>query len=136
VETADSTNFQHLALPTFERLSRSLLKMACLLAATRQKPDNGMISCAVEDIEQAARYIQVWGNHTIDLLQKAGRSTHEKQLQTILARIQKEPNVMRSTLMRLYHIRAREMQEIQQTLEERGQIIVRKTGRTITFTAI
>src|SRR5205085_2890209 len=58
---AAGSYYSMLSLPTFERLSRSLLKLAVLLAASRQEPRDNMIDVEVRDIGNAARYIQEWG---------------------------------------------------------------------------
>lgn len=136
VATAENTTFQELSMPTFERLSRSLLKMACLLAAARQVPDGGYISCSVADLEQAAKYVQVWGNYSIDLLQNCGKSVPERLLDRILARVTAQPGILRGELMRTFHLGAKDMTEIERTLEQRGQVMLSQSGKATRFTAV
>ena len=79
LESAQTSEMPMLALPTFERLSRSLLKMAALVAATRQEPKEGTIQVNEQDIIGAAVYIQKWGKYSVDLINNAGRTTDEKE---------------------------------------------------------
>lgn len=129
IETAQNTNMQMIALPTFERLSRSCLKMATLLAAARAAPQENYVQCTLTDVQIAASYIQRWGNHSIDMLQNIGRPHAQRTLDKILVKVTAHPGILRGVLMRELHISSRDMTEIQKTLEERGQIITQKSGR-------
>jgi hypothetical protein len=129
VEAASTSVVSPLALPTFERLSRSLLKMAVLLAAERQKPEEGTIQADVQDIVGAARFIQDWGRDSIDLILNAGRSFSQKRIETILLAIAKNPGITRSKLMQHYKLDKREMDGIFGTLADRGQVRSEQAGR-------
>lgn len=136
VATAENTTEQELSMPTFERLSRSLLKMSVLLAASRQTPDGGYISVTVGDLEQAAKYVQVWGNYSIELMQNCGKSLPERLLDRMVARITAQPGMLRGELMRTFHLGAKEMTEVERTLEQRGQVIISRAGKAVRFTAV
>lgn len=115
-----------LALPTFERLSRSLLKMAVCLGAERQIPKDERITIETYDIDNAAFYVQKWGWYSIEMISNAGKGIAEKQLDKILRAIERYPGITRSTLMQHYHLNKKEADLILGTLEER--MMVRKEG--------
>jgi len=119
-----------MALPTFERLSRSLLKMAMILAASRQYPDkDNQIKVDENDIVNAAWYVQNWGRYTVDLILNANKRYTEKILDKILAAILKYPGIPRSDITRHYKLNKREADEILATLEDRMLIRKEQFGR-------
>lgn len=126
LHTANDSSVPNLALPTFERMSRSLLKMAILLAAARQIPVNNRIKVDNNDIKTAAWYVQKWGISSVDLIINAGKRSSEKLLDKIIGAIEKNPGVLRSTLMQHYRLNKREADEVLGTLEDR-QLIRRET---------
>lgn len=129
VEHASDSPYAMLALPTFERLSRSALKMSVLLAAADQKPVNNTIQIDVQHVNAAAHYMHKWGDNSIELIINAGNSVTEKVIGRIQAAIQKYPGILRSTLMQHYHLTKREADEILSTLEERGTVRSQQAGR-------
>lgn len=132
----DSPN-KGIALPTFERLSNSLLKMAILLAASRQAPNDGKIEVTDTDIRRAAMYVQRWGNYSIELMLNLGQTTNLKTIDRVYKFIIKNPGIARSRLMQGLGIASkRQMQEIEETLEARGEIRVEAHTRGKSYTAI
>lgn len=132
VEKASESPIRTLALPTFERLSRSLLKMSMLLAASRQSPDeSNQIVVTQQDILNAAWYIQDWGRHTIELMSNTGKGMTQRELEKILEAIRRNPGVTRSWIMQRYHKTKREMDEILGTLVDRGEVYQKKVGRGV-----
>lgn len=129
--TANEAVISELALPTYERTSRSLLKMAMLVAAVRREPEDGILEVYDEDVAIAAKYVQQWLPCTVELLTNSGRSTSQRILDNVLGAIRKEPGVLRGKVMQHYHLSRREMDEIQNTLEDRGQIRVEKKGKAV-----
>jgi hypothetical protein len=128
--TAADSHISNLALPTFERLSRSLLKMSVLLGASRQEPVNDEISIGTEDVQNAAWYVQRWGNHSIELMYNAGKPSTMKVLDRIRGVITEKPGMSRGEVMRLFHLTSRQMDEVMNTMEDRGEIRIQKEGRT------
>jgi hypothetical protein len=122
-----------LAMPTFERLSRSLLKVAMIFATTRQEPITTEESTSIEiteiDIKNAAWYIQDWGRYSVELIMNAGKKASEKQLDKIVRVVAENPGILRSTLMQHYHLSKREADDILGTLEDRMLIRKEKQGR-------
>lgn len=127
--TASESAFAPVALPTFERLSRSLLKMATLLAAARQEPKKGKITVEPRDINTAAYYIQRWMPYTLDLLQNSGKGATERLLGRIIKTIQREPGITRGRIMQHHHLTKRMADEVLGTLDDRGQIKLVRAGR-------
>ena len=128
-QAASESPYSALALPTFERLSRSLLKLAVLLCAVREEPKANTIQVEKTDVIAASRFIQNWGKHTVDLVMNSGTSIVQRQIQRILGTIRKNPGVNRSRVMQWYHLSKREADEIFNTLEDRGEIRILRKGR-------
>jgi hypothetical protein len=136
VKAAWSSDQAMLALPTFERLSRSLLKMSMLIAATRCDPVNDKAVADEVDVATAAKFVQSWGRWTIDLLHKSGRRGSERLLDKVLMKIAKNPEITRGRIGQSMHLSSRELDEILKTLEDRQLIVIHKQGRGVTLRAV
>lgn len=137
VEAAYNATNSGLALPMFERLTDSMLKMALLIGASRQSPDDdGIIQIEESDLLRAASYIQQWGQYTVEIMRGAGQSIAMRILTRALAYIQKNPGCSRSEVLRLLNVNKRQMQEIEDTLEARGEIQVFQHGKGRSYRAI
>lgn len=136
VEVAARSAQSGVALPTFERLSRSMLKMAVLVAASRQEPESNYIQVTVDDILHACKYVQHWGNYSIEVISNIGRTVLIRVLEKVLHTIEKNPGITRGQIMRMTNLSKREMTEVEETLEERGQIRVSKAHGGRSYTAI
>jgi Protein of unknown function (DUF3987) len=122
------------ALPTFDRMARSILKMGMILACTRQVPDaTNHIKVEESDIINAAWYAQKWGQHSVDLILNAGKAPREKYIDRVYKKILNNPGILRGTLMQHLHLTKREADDILGTLEERGQVRSEKAGRGRTY---
>jgi hypothetical protein len=121
-------------MPVMDRMSKNMLKMSMLIAATRQEPNEEFqILVELDDVKVAALYIQRWAPHMIELLQNLGNNSSEQVLQKVLNAIIKFPGINRGTVMRNGRIQAWEMENIERTLTQRGQISVRKQGKGILY---
>jgi hypothetical protein len=130
VQKAAESPVSMLALPTFERLSRSCLKLSCLLAAARQNPSDELkIEISEQDVVNASGYIQDWGRYSAELITNAGKGSTQRVLDRILRAIKQNPGITRSYIMQRHHLTKREMDEILSTLEDRGEIRIKKEGR-------
>lgn len=129
VKCASDSSVPGLALPTFERLSRSMLKLAVILGASRQEPKNDVIAINKDDVLNAAWYIQDWGRYSVELISNAGKKTSEKLLDKIIRVISEKPGILRSTLMQHYHLSKREADDVLATLEDRQLVRKEKQGR-------
>jgi RepB DNA-primase from phage plasmid/Protein of unknown function (DUF3987) len=128
VRAALESTQTELLMPTFDRLAKSGLKAAVLLAAARQRAET-FVEVTEADVVHAFFYIEQWRLHTIDVINNVGKSGGEKQLDTVLRAIQKKPGITRSTLMQHYHLDARGATGIFETLEQRGLITRQRIGR-------
>lgn len=127
-QAAYNSNVANHALPTFERLSRSMLKMALLLGAARTEPVDDKYTVDVEDIDNAAYYINRWGVHSIDAIYNVGKTASSRMVDRILRNIEKHPGVTHSVLMRQVKLAKREMDNVIETLIDRGEIRRIKRG--------
>jgi len=135
-EGAEKAPNPSLAIPTFERLSMSLLKMAILAAATRQEPDELRIEVTELDIRRACKYVQEWGWDTIDVITHVGQTIAMKTIDRCHRYIQTHSGTTRSTMMRALNLNKRQIIEIEETLEARGHIRVLPQGRGKIYEAI
>ena len=121
------------ALPTFDRMAKSILKMSVILAAVRQEPVKSRITVNEDDVINAAWYGQKWGRHSVELVLNAGKAPVEKELDKVYNKIANNPGILRSTLMQHLHLTSKMASELLQTLEERGMIRKQKQGRGYRF---
>lgn len=136
VKQGDESTIPYLALPTFERLSRSMLKMSMILAASRQTPQDQHIEVQTGDVLDAAYYVQQWGPHSIDLITNTGKGTTEKILEKIVNSIAKHPGILRSSLMQHHKLTKRDADDILNTLEDRMLVTKEKRGRGYAYWAV
>jgi hypothetical protein len=108
--------------PTFDRLSKSILKAAVLIAASRKLAE-GDIEVTEADIIKATYYGEGWRTHVVEVMDNVGKGANERQLELLMGAIRKRPQgVMRGFLMQAYHLNARECEDALTTLEQRGVI--------------
>jgi len=130
VRAASDSAFPHLALPTFERLSRSILKMSMVLAASRQEPNiTNQIEVSMADVNDAGWYVQRWGQFSIEMVLNCGKGVNERVFDRITRSIKENPGIMRSALMQHHHLTKKTADDILGTLEERMIITREKRGR-------
>ena len=138
INSARQSLVPNLALPTFDRLSRSMLKMSAIFAATKQRPgefasDKPSIIVDADDVLNAAWYVQRWGKHSVNLAINSGKSADEREVERIHEYVQNKPGVLRSELFKSLHLRAREGEMLMQTLEQRGMIRKEQRGRGFAY---
>lgn len=114
--------------PMGDRLAKSILKAALLLAAARQA--NEEIVIEVIDILRATRYGEQWRTHAQEVVDNVGKGASERLLDNIHEAIQKSlTGTSRSRIMQNYHLTARDATQMFDTLEQRGLITRQKVGR-------
>lgn len=116
-----------LMTPLYDRLSKSTLKAAVLLAATRYRQEDVVID--VDDILLAIRYAQGWREYAVDVVNGVGKSIAENQLDSVYNNIKRRPGINRAMLMRHHHLTAREADAVFATLEQRGLITSSRIGK-------
>ncbi len=127
------TDQKDIMTPTFDRLAKSGLKMAVLLAAARITA--GEVVVEESDIVRAFYYIEMWGVHTLELIVNIGKTATERGLERIYQSILRKPGISRSALMQNHHLNSRDASLVFETLEQRGLIKIDKRGRGQFYTA-
>jgi len=113
--------------PVYDRLAKSILKSAVLLAAARKRSDPVVVE--VEDVVRAAVYGENWRLYAREVMDNVGKGYAERQLDNIVKLVERIPGVTRSHIMQAHHLNARDANQLFETLEQRGRITRQKSGR-------
>ena len=133
-EAAEDSPESSKALPMFTRMFTSMIKLSMLFAASRQEPSNEYkIQGSLDDLLNAAYYIQKWGKHAVDLIQNSGITSDESKTLSVYRAIEKRPGIMRGDIMRNHHLNARVMDIIEDTLVQRNMVEFRRNGKAKTY---
>lgn len=115
--------------PTMDRLAKSGLKAAILLAASRM--DESGVTVTKEDITHAFYYVEQWRNWALEVVSNIGSTTYEKQIDMIYKQVTRDPNgVPRSIVMRNHKLSSRNADDIISTMVQRGMITQVKNGKS------
>lgn len=130
-QVAYESYWKDIALPTFSRLSFSMLKMAMLIAASRKPATSAnRLEVDIDDMHQAAYYVQKWGKHSVDLILSSGKSTNEKAVERTLMFVRGHTDgVTQTQIMQRFHMSSKEWKDIRETLYDRGLINTEQKGR-------
>jgi hypothetical protein len=121
--------------PVYDRLAKSTLKAAVLIAASRMQHVD-VIRVELEDLLLALKYSTRWRDYAVEIVNGIGRSASEQEMQRIYLSITRHPGIARSQIMQWYHLEARRADIIFATLEQRGLIAGVRMGKTMTYTAL
>lgn len=116
-----------LMTPLFDRLAKSTLRAAILIAAARDLQES--VDVTLDDMLLAIKYAIGWREYAIDVVNGVGKSVVENQLDTVMGKIKTTPGISRSRLMRNYHLTSREADAVFTTLEQRGLISITNSGK-------
>lgn len=130
----DSGDLSDIVVPMNARLSISILKCAMLVAAARTH--EGPVVISEWDLIKAAQYGDSWRRYAQDIIVNVGKSEVEHKVTIVLHAIQKKKSFARSRLMQTYHLTAREMNDIEATLINRGLISRGGEGRAVTYNSL
>jgi ribosomal protein S25 len=117
-----------LVTPVFDRLSKSTLKMAVLVAAARNLTDRVVVE--ERDLLKAIFYVEQWREFVAQIINSVGRTAAEKTIDKVYESVVKKPGVTRSELMQHHRLTAREADNVFTTLDQRGRLQRIKSGRT------
>jgi hypothetical protein len=132
VESGLDSEQPDLMTPLYDRLAKSTLKAAVLVAAARQRTGTVLVEPA--DIIHAIKYAERWREYAIEIVNGIGKSVWERDLDRIARAIAKRPGVSRSQLMQSYHLNAKQADLVFETLIQRNRITAtRNGGRQIYF---
>jgi len=133
LETSVKDAAAELLTPLMDRLAKSGLKAAILIAASRM-PDRVIVH--EEDIMKAFSYVTMWRGFAMDVVASIGLPLAERNVQAIFGAIIRAPGILRSTIMTKYHLNSRDAEMIFDTLEQRGLITRTKYGKSETLTPV
>jgi hypothetical protein len=126
IESGLNSEKPELMTPLFDRLSKNTLKAAVLISAARQVGGD-KVTVTVEDILHAIRYCMQWRAYALEVVNGIGKNSYERELERILNAIVKRPGITRSQLMQSYHLTAQDASRTFDTLQQRGQITMKRT---------
>lgn len=127
LEAAVDSSQRDILTPCFDRLSKSGLKIAMLIAASNSKTEQIIIE--EQDVIKAFYYIEQWRVHTLATVRVVGKGASERVIERITKQIEREPGVLRSTVMTRFHLTRRQADEIFETLDQRALIVRQRSGR-------
>jgi hypothetical protein len=125
----DSDIPSELITPLMDRLAKSGLKMAALLAAADQYDQEGPVIADEFTLIRAFYYIEQWRPYTIRLAENVGSSPTERQIKRIMDLVRKEGSLTRAIMMRRLQLQARDADQLVATLEQRGLVRVTAKGK-------
>lgn len=131
LQAALDSNIPEILTPTFDRLCKSGLKAAVLMAASERLTTR--VTVTEQDLVRAFFYIEQWMVHTMYVVANIGKTSGEHQLDKILNMISMSPGVNRSRIMQNLRLQARDAEQAFTTLEQRGLISRKKAGRGENF---
>lgn len=112
-----------LLTPTYDRLCKSTLKTAVLLAAADQLvgPEEPIV-VDLKTLLVAIGYMREWLGYGNEVIRDIGVSRDERLTRQVLQHIRNHPGRTRSLLMQRLHLTARTTDQILLTLEQRREI--------------
>lgn len=129
LEIGMSSNHPEVMTPVGDRLSKSILKAAVLIAAAEQRREDGKVIVDHEHVLRAIGYGEQWHMYAKEVIGSIGKSGQEKILDQIVTYVKKNPGATRSKVMQTYHLNSRETTFMLETLEQRGVISRQKQGK-------
>lgn len=116
--------------PTYDRLCKSALKAAMLLAAAEKRPPEGEpVQVEMIDLLQAIVFMEQWCIYGNQVISSIGITQDERFFQKALMHVVTFPGITRGRLMQNFRLTARNAEVLLATLEQRGQIIRRREGK-------
>ncbi len=114
--------------PVYDRLSKSVLKAAVLIAAAEdQNPEN--VTVELEHLLKAMTYGDTWRAYAVDIINGVGKTADERTVERIMGLIKARPGSTRSQIMQAYHLTATQANAIFNTIEQRMLVYTTSTGR-------
>lgn len=135
VKMGTQSSMPEVYTPVGDRLSKSILKAAVLLAASRQREDSEIVQVELQDILSAIKFGEQWRVYSEEVLDNIGKSQNEYRLDRILNSIKSRNNegTSRSRIMRTYKLTSREATMVFDTLIGRDLIYSVPQGRTVLY---
>lgn len=124
-KTALDSGIDHLT-PVYDRLAKSTLKAAMLIAASRSGESSDIV-IGVDDILHAIYYCRMWYKYVSEIVNGVGKNYDERLIDAIIIKLHEAGDfgLTRAQLMKEYTMDVRRADLIFATMEQRG--IIRKT---------
>ena len=130
--TALASGLGHLT-PVYDRLAKSTLKAAMLIAASRQR--NNTITMELDDLLHALYYCSHWYGYANEVVSSVGMSQSERLIEVLHTEVNSTlGGVTRAELMRRHKMDMKQADLIFGTMLERGMITGNRYGRNIRYT--
>jgi hypothetical protein len=127
LETGVKDTSKEMLTPVMDRLAKSGLKAAILIAASRL---HEQVVVDERDIMKAFSFVVQWREYAMDIVSSIGLSANERILTNVYEAIIRHPGVLRSQVMSMYHLNKHEADNIIDTLDQRGKIERVKAGKS------
>jgi len=123
--TALSIGIAHLT-PVYDRLAKSTLKAAILIAASRQGEKGTEITVELDDILHAIYYCKQWYVYANEIVSSIGKSNDERTIDKIMEFVVNAGinGVSRSDIMRAFHLDSRRAELLLTTIIQRRLVFV------------
>ena len=128
---AFESDVRDLMMPMMDRLAKSGIKMAALIAAAERLNDT--ITVHITDIIHAFHYIESYLEYSIEVVSNAGKSASEILIERMANYITDNPGVSRALLMRKYHLTSKSADGTFSTLIDRGLVYASKKAAGLSF---
>lgn len=116
--------------PVFDRLAKSTLKAAMLIAASAQGTDNSTVTVTEDDIVHAIYYCRHWYMYASEIVNSIGDSQDERVMNQILAFVVKtgKLGVSRADIMKKFKLDSRRAELLITTLSQRHSIVLNSSS--------
>lgn len=125
-QMAADSDISEILIPMMDRLSKSGLKAAALIAAAERMNDDIVVH--KNDIIHAFSYIERWIEYSFEVATNSGKSADERTLDQVSKFIATNPGVSRGKIMRRFHLNARIADGIFATLRQRGLVTMQRAS--------
>lgn len=132
LDVADGHDSRDLLLPCTERLIVNVLKVASLIAASRQRPvADGVMNIEYDDLMMSLYYARGWLDHLLRIVARVGRDPFDAKTHQVVEFVTRmgEGGASRSAIMRNFRLSSRDTDEILGTLTDREEIVAHAPGR-------
>lgn len=122
------TGLPHLT-PVYDRLAKSTLKAAMLIAASRQG-ENGDVVVEIEDIIHASFYCRGWFNYASEIVNGIGKTHDERTIDKIVEFVTNagRSGAARSDIMRKFTLDSKRAELLLSTITQRRLLFLNSTS--------
>lgn len=122
-EEAGKTPIPSIAAPVFERHGHIALKLAAILAFCEG------ITLSLAHVLVGIETAERWRKSSVALLSALGPSRDEKRVQRVLDLVRRKPGIGRGKVMQALRLMAKDIDQIEATLRDRGLITINPTAK-------